>query len=160
MIVLSNTNIPMLLQLIKTDNTFEDSATVSYIIYDTNLSSIVSSQACDYSNTVKGYYDKLDVGVDWSSQAEGNYLLVWSIESTGSFPSVMTEELRVIPGGIVEGIYSQTDVNKILLAFAAGKSTGGGTGTITFKDQSGTTDRITAEVTKRGNRTNVTLDLS
>jgi hypothetical protein len=46
----------------------------------------------------------------------------------------------------------------IMLAALAGKSTGGGTNTIKFKDQADTKFRITATVTADGDRTAITND--
>lgn len=59
---------------------------------------------------------------------------------------------------VVEGTLTFRKILKILLAFAAGKSTGGGTATITFRDNADSKARITATADTDGNRTEVTLD--
>jgi len=59
---------------------------------------------------------------------------------------------------VIEGTLTFRKLMKILLAFAAGKSTGGGTATITFRDNADTKARITATADANGNRTAVTLD--
>jgi hypothetical protein len=59
---------------------------------------------------------------------------------------------------VVEGTLTFRKIMKLLLAFAAGKSTGGGTETITFKDNADSKPRITATADANGNRTAVTLD--
>lgn len=59
---------------------------------------------------------------------------------------------------VVEGTLTFRKILKILLAFAAGKSTGGGTATIIFRDNADTKARITATADTDGNRTEVTLD--
>jgi hypothetical protein len=59
---------------------------------------------------------------------------------------------------VVEGSLSFRKIMKILLSFAAGKSTGGGTATIIFKDNADTKARITATTDTDGNRTSITLD--
>lgn len=59
---------------------------------------------------------------------------------------------------VVEDTLSLKDTLRILLAAMAGKSSGGGTSTIKFTDQSGTVNRITASVDDVGNRVNIILD--
>jgi hypothetical protein len=62
---------------------------------------------------------------------------------------------------VIEGTYTATEVLRLLLAVAAGKTTivdhGGGSATITFRDTSDTTDRVVADMTG-SERTTVTLD--
>jgi len=60
---------------------------------------------------------------------------------------------------ICEGSYSYKDYMREMAAVLFGKSTGGGTTTIKFKDPpTGLTDRVTATVDSTGNRTSVTLE--
>lgn len=59
---------------------------------------------------------------------------------------------------VIESGYTATEVMKILLAVAAGKSSGGGTTNIKFRDVADTLDRIDATVDSSGNRTAITLD--
>jgi hypothetical protein len=47
---------------------------------------------------------------------------------------------------------------RIFLAVLAGKSSGGGTVTLTFRDNADSKARITATVDEDGNRTAMTLD--
>lgn len=58
----------------------------------------------------------------------------------------------------VEGSLDEDEVLRILLAEAAGKSSGGGTDTIKFRNQADNADRITATVDQDGNRTAITLN--
>lgn len=60
----------------------------------------------------------------------------------------------------VEGNLSLKQVLRLLLSPLAGKATGGGTNTITFRDTLDTKDRIVATVDSSGNRSAVTLDAS
>lgn len=152
-------SIPFLLQLIKTDSTFFTTATVSYKIYD-GVMIEVSSQKTIYDPIFCGYYDKLDISADWTDQAEGNYLIVWTLENVPGFPTIMTENLVVVPGGIIESTYTQTDVMKILLSALAGETTGGGTSAPRFKSVDGTINRISVTVDRRGNRSNLILDVT
>ncbi len=58
----------------------------------------------------------------------------------------------------VEGSLTLRQAVRILLAALAGKSTGGGSGTISFRDQADSKNRISATVDVNRNRTAVTVD--
>lgn len=68
--------------------------------------------------------------------------------------------LSAIPARTVEGTIDEIEAARLILAAIAGKSTGGGTATITFRDVADSKARITATVDGSGNRTAVTLDAS
>jgi len=59
---------------------------------------------------------------------------------------------------IIEGALTLRHVLKIALSALAGKSTGGGTSTIRFRDNADSKARITATVDANGNRTSITID--
>jgi hypothetical protein len=61
---------------------------------------------------------------------------------------------------VAEGAHTFADLMRGVAAFAMGKSSGGGTATIVFRDLGDTKDRITATATNAGNRTAVTRDLT
>jgi hypothetical protein len=59
----------------------------------------------------------------------------------------------------LESTHSVADALRIILAFAAGQSSGGGTSTVTFRDVADSKNRISATVDTSGNRTAIgTLD--
>jgi hypothetical protein len=58
----------------------------------------------------------------------------------------------------IESPYTATDLLRLMAAALAGKSSGGGTGTITFRDLQDTVDRLVANVDGSGNRTAVSKD--
>ena len=60
----------------------------------------------------------------------------------------------------VEGGYTVTEILRIMVGALAGKLSGGGTTTLTFRDLSDTLDRIVATVDSSGNRSAITLDES
>lgn len=60
----------------------------------------------------------------------------------------------------VEGTLTLRQMMKLFKAALAGKSAGGGSATITFRDNADTKNRITATVDADGNRTAVTLDVA
>lgn len=59
---------------------------------------------------------------------------------------------------VVEGSLTMRQVLRLFLASLAGKAAGGGTTTITFRDNADSKNRISATVDASGNRTAVTLD--
>lgn len=59
---------------------------------------------------------------------------------------------------VIEGTLTLRQIIKIFLAVLAGESTGGGTTTVTFRDNADTKARVTATVDSSGNRTAMTLD--
>ena len=59
---------------------------------------------------------------------------------------------------VVEGSLTLRQVLRIVLAALAGKSTGGGSGTINFRDQADSKNRIAATVNVNRDRTAVTVD--
>ena len=59
---------------------------------------------------------------------------------------------------VIEGTYTLKDAIRIILAFAAGKVSGGGTSSIKFRSTGDDVDRIQATVDAYGNRTAVTLN--
>jgi len=63
----------------------------------------------------------------------------------------------VLAAGDVDG-FNLEEAMKICLSALAGKVTGGGTTTITFRSADDTTDRIVATVDSNGNRSSITLD--
>ena len=63
-----------------------------------------------------------------------------------------------IIAGISEGSLDLQEILRIILAACAGKSSGGGTATVKFRDAADSKDRITATVDSSGDRTAVTVD--
>ena len=59
---------------------------------------------------------------------------------------------------VVEGSMTLRQILRVALSGLAGKSTGGGTSTLTFRDLADAKARITATVDANGNRTAMTLD--
>ncbi len=62
-----------------------------------------------------------------------------------------------IIAGIADGSYDLQEMMRIMFAVLAGKSTGGGTTSIAFRDSGDTKNRVAATVDTDGNRTAITL---
>lgn len=65
-----------------------------------------------------------------------------------------------ILAGVVEGTVTVKQALQVLLAVLAGKASGGGTTTITFRDTTDAVNRVAMAVDADGNRTNVTRTYS
>lgn len=63
-----------------------------------------------------------------------------------------------IIAGVADGTNDLQEMMRIMFAALSGKSTGGGTTTLTFRDSADAKARITATVDASGNRTAMTLD--
>lgn len=61
---------------------------------------------------------------------------------------------------VFEGTITLRQALRVIFAVLAGKSNGGGTTTITFRDADDSKSRISATVDANGNRTAITLDLA
>jgi hypothetical protein len=61
---------------------------------------------------------------------------------------------------VIEGTLTLRQVMRLLKAGIAGKSSGGGTATIKFRDTADAKDRIAATVDTAGNRSSVTVDVT
>jgi len=59
---------------------------------------------------------------------------------------------------VIEGALTFREMARIFLAVLAGKSSGGGTVTVTYRDEADTKDRVIGTVDGVGNRSEVTLD--
>lgn len=65
-----------------------------------------------------------------------------------------------IIAGIADGAYDLQEMMRVIFAASSGKSNGGGTNTLHFRDSGDGKNRITATVDADGNRTVITLDAS
>jgi hypothetical protein len=86
------------------------------------------------------------------------------IDNSGSGCTVTTTSTvsqnvsEAVGSRVIESTYTADEVMKILAAALAGKVSGAGSGTETFKGLDGTTDRIVSTVDVEGNRTAVVAD--
>ena len=73
-------------------------------------------------------------------------------------PPTVSDIADAVHDEVIEGALTSRQIQRIMLAPLAGKSTGAGTATVSFRDTADAKDRITATVDDNGNRTAVTLD--
>lgn len=111
------------------------------------------------SANMPGVYELLldeDMTIDSGDYTQA---MVFHITATGM--QAVTREIELfLPDGLgtLEGSLSRDAAQRVMLSALAGKVSGAGTGTETFRDTADSKDRIVSTVDSSGNRTAVTLD--
>jgi hypothetical protein len=80
--------------------------------------------------------------------------------SAGTVTAVSGTVTASLAARTVEGSIDEIEAWRVALAALAGKTSGGGTGTLVFRDTGDSKDRITATVDANKNRTAISLDAS
>ena len=82
------------------------------------------------------------------------------VGADGDTLETLSDEIaaKMASSEVIEGTYTLKDAIRIILAFAAGKVSGGGTASIKFRSTGDDVDRIQATVDTYGNRTAITLN--
>lgn len=86
----------------------------------------------------------------------------WMVVPANVYDSVTGTDTLVVDASsllssTIDSTYNMQQVLQIMAAVMAGKVTGGGTSTITFRDLGDGTNRVVATVDSNGNRTNVVI---
>lgn len=76
---------------------------------------------------------------------------------TGTGVMLQADAIDAFSDDVIEGTLTRRQAERIILAALAGKSSGGGTATIKFRNLADDGDRITATVDGSGNRTAITI---
>jgi len=103
-------------------------------------------------STVSGYVDDLESRL---TATRAGYL-----DNLNSGVTLTAGAIDAIVDEVIEGSTTLRQALRLILATAAGKSAGGGTSTVTFRDMADSKNRISASVDANGNRTSVTRDAS
>jgi len=109
-------NIPITLQLINSDTTYDKDATVTYDIYSSDLSSQpIAASSTTWNGTLNCYYDNLDVSVDWIGQSAGNYVIKWNISGTDTFATTLIEQVSILNdiSDIAEGVWDELSEDNV-----------------------------------------------
>ena len=86
----------VILQLVDNDGSFESDATVTYSIFDSTWTEIISGGTVTYNETLGSYIDVINPTTDWPSQQEGIYFVYWTISNTTEdYPNNATEEFYI-----------------------------------------------------------------
>jgi hypothetical protein len=114
------------------------------------LKSVIDAILVDTGTTLDGKITTIDGIVD-----------AILVDTGTTLPAEINAVYSDVMNATVEGTYTVQEVLRIMAGALAGKLSGGGTTTLTFRDLSDTLDRITATVnTTTGDRTAVTIDKS
>ena len=94
------------------------------------------------------------------TSADSSTTRVARVGADGDTLETLSDEIaaKMASSEVIEGTYTLKDAIRIILAFAAGKVSGGGTSSIKFRSTGDDVDRIQATVDSSGNRTAVTLN--
>lgn len=82
----------------------------------------------------------------------------WDGSVEVSLSATVTAVVTAIFAKVVDGTYTFLEGLRFILASTVAKVSGGGTGTVTFRDLGDGTDRIVTKVNLQGDRTGVVLD--
>ena len=115
------------------------------------------------ANTNEVTAARMAVLTDWINGGRLDLILdIIAADTTTDIPTLIAalNDITVadIIAGVADGSYDLQEMIRIIFAACAGKSDGGGTATVHFRDSGDTKNRITTTVSAVGNRTAVTLD--
>jgi len=137
--------------IIQTDTTTDIPATI------TTMQGNVTDILTDTATTIPGLIADLDTVVDRVEVDTQD--LQTQIGTAGAGLTALNDiTVAEIIAGIADGTYDLQEMLRIMFAALAGKSAGGGTSTITFRDAADSKNRISATVDANGNRTAITVD--
>ena len=86
--------IPLTLQLISSDNTYYDTATVKFTIYDADWSQVITKLAV-WDSSLNCYKYTVDPSTQWTDQQINNYHITWAVTAGNEFASEYNEELVI-----------------------------------------------------------------
>lgn len=149
----------------KTDNLPASPAPASE--YDTQMGYIPADLA-DVPVAIEGVrlsaQGKLDVNIE-CDDALTDYNSPTRTEATSDKNEILTDlaalndiTVSEIIAGIADGSYDLQEMMRLIFSVCCGKSSGGGTHTLTFRDSADGKNRITATVDVDGNRTTIELN--
>lgn len=116
---------------------------------DTAMTDYNAATVTQLNNRTLPAADYFDVTSDQVTVSNNNDKTGYRLSSTG-VDDVLDE--------VVEGTLTLRQITRIVLSVLAGKSTGGGTSTINFRDEGDSKNRVTATVDPNQNRTGISLD--
>jgi hypothetical protein len=106
-------DIGLAFQLFEDHGTIIDDASITYTIYETDGTTVAVSGSAPWNNTLKSYFNELDVSVDWASQISGNYLLTWNVSGAAVATPIIEEMciLEMVPNSKVDKILGLSHEN-------------------------------------------------
>jgi hypothetical protein len=133
---------------------------IEYSIYGGTDTSVVASGTLSKFNALTGHYaGKQIISTGNGFAASKNYTAyLKAIVDSDTAIAIRQFKTKSLADYTLDGSYTIMQALRIMFSALAGKSSGGGTSTITFRDSGDTKNRISASVTADGNRTSVTLN--
>ena len=134
--------------------------------YLCNIVTIIAGKGRGQARLVDSYNGTTKVvticGDNWVEIPDTTSIYVMMPYGTTCTACLTDSALESINANIIESItdgsYDLQEMMRIIFAACSGKSSGGGTAILTFRDSGDTKNRITATVDANGNRTEMTLD--
>lgn len=124
-----------------------------------NLDATVSSRATPAQVNTEA--DQALADYDGPTHTELTTELATADDATlAAIAAITVPTVADILAGVIEGSITFKGAMRLVLAVLAGKSSGGGTATLTFRDVADAKARVTATVTVDGNRTAITRDIT
>ena len=108
----------------------------------------------DYNGTTK----VVTMCLDWVVTPDTTSVYVIMPYGASAVACIYDSALDSIHDEVIEGTLTDREMKRINHAVLAGKSTGGGTSTLVFRDDADAKARVTATVDSSGNRTAITKD--
>jgi hypothetical protein len=121
------------------------------------LESIVSSNETDLTTLLARVVGTILAG-NHTAQTGDSFARIGAAGASLTGVGLSAAAVDSILDEVVEGALTLRHITKILLSYMAGRSTGGGTVTISFRDQANTKNRIVMTVNADGDRSNVVVD--
>ena len=133
-----------------TDMRGTDSAALASVCTETRLAELDAANLPADIDAIAGYLDTEIAAI---------------LEDTGTTLAAQIAALNDISvadiiAGVADGSYDLQEMLRVIFSVCAGKSAGGGTATLTFRDSADSKNRVSATVDANGNRTAMTLDAS
>lgn len=134
------------------------SGSVTYSIYeDENGTAIVNGSMASLGSSTGFYSERIQL-TSASGFENGKTYTIRIQATVGGVTAALIHTFQT--DLVIEGTLSETQALKVLLAALVGRSSGGGTTSVTFRDTANSTNRIVATVDSNGNRSSVTLDVT
>ncbi len=137
----------------------DNDVTISAWVSLTALGALTDAYAANYGYEIgEGYY-RIDLP-DAAFAIAANQVTVLVQDSVGGLIIVESKEIQlsggeVVLSEVVEGTTTLEQAIRLMLSILTGKSSGGGTNTLTFRDIGDSKDRLICTVDGHGNRTAV-----
>jgi hypothetical protein len=124
---------------------------------DDTLSDVVTAAAYIDTEVADILADTNEIQAELADGGRTDLLIDSIISAIAALENISVAD---IIAGIADGSYDLQEMMRVIFAVCSGKSDGGGTATLHFRNSADNKNRVTATVDADGNRTAITLDAS